>query len=95
MTPVGVFFFFVEHHAANQPNEESDQSDTEQTKQQLAPVESAGGCDVHAECRPVVLDEAQLEPVRKDNDGFVEQHVGLNPDFQCLIRYEQDDGEYR
>ena len=51
--------------------------------------------DVHAESRPVVFDEAQLEPVREDDDRLVEVHVGLDPDFERLVCEEQQKDKER
>ncbi len=88
-------FLFVAHHAANQPDEETDQSDAKQSERQFSPIESAGGRQVHSERGSVVLDEPQLEPIRKDDDRFVECHVGFDPDFQGLVGNEQDDDQQR
>ena len=78
-----------------QPSDESDHHDAEESQKQFAPVEAAAGVDVHAECGSVVLDEPQLEPVGADRDRLVEVHVGLDPDFERLIRNEQQDDEQR
>ena len=43
----------------------------------------------------VVLDETQLEPRGDDHNRLVERHVGLDPDFERLIRHEEHEEQYR
>ena len=83
----------VAQQVADQPAQPDDHRDAKEPQQQLAPVESARCGDVHAEGGAVVLDEAQLEPVGKDDDRLVEVHVGLDPDLERLVRNEQQQDE--
>ena len=80
------------HH---EPTDGSHHRDPEDAQHQLSPVETAPRGDVHAESRPVVFDEAQLEPVREDDDRLVEVHVGLDPDFERLVCEEQQKDKER
>ena len=77
--------------------QQSDHGQPETAQDEFPPVERRTGRELHAECRTVVLDEPQLEPGRNDHDGFVERHVRLYPDLQCLIdkdQQNQQDGEF-
>lgn len=78
-----------------EPTDDAYQGDAEETEQELAPVIGVAQREAHAERGALVLDEVQLEPVGEDCDRFVEVHVGLDPDLQRLVRYDQQQYEQR
>lgn len=65
--PLGGVFAFVDE-VVHQPADDPDHHDPENPEQEFPPVEPAFGVDVHPEGRAVIFDEAQLEPVREDDD---------------------------
>ena len=65
--PLGGVFAFVDE-VVHQPADDPDHHDPENPEQEFPPVEPAFGGDVHPEGRAVIFDEAQLEPVREDDD---------------------------
>lgn len=78
------------HAVPDEVADDADHRHAEKSEQQFAPIETAGSGNVHAEGRSFVFDEKQLEPVRKDRDRFAECHVGFDPDFESLIRNQEE-----
>ena len=76
-------------------SQQTDHRQPEEAQRQFPPVEGSARREPHAERRAVVLDETQLEPRGDDHNRLVERHVGLDPDFERLIRHEEHEEQYR
>lgn len=81
--------------AVDEPNQEAAQPHAEEAQGDLSPIHRSAFGDLHAEGGTVVFDEAQLEPVGDEDDGLVDGQVGLDPDLQCLVGYDQQEQEQR
>jgi len=83
------------HQPVDEPKDEPAQPHAKQAEGDLAPVDGSARLDPHAESRSVVLDEAELKPVGDDDNRFVEPQMGLDPDFERLIRQQKDEEQDR
>ena len=59
------------------------------------PVDEPKDEPAQPQSRSGVLDEAELKPVGDDDNRFVEPQMGLDPDFERLIRQQKDEEQDR